>query len=164
MAAPEVALDRYETGAILNDIGSFDMGNFKVRPTLQKAVCLLQPLELNPGYVFKRRLRGMHRPIPANGGFAMGEMPPSMPTMPAELESEQARHRCPEFRDCLADKNDDPAMLEALSPISHLDGPGMEKGEIPKSVKGEKSRLGMEEGRAARGDLWRDGVEGHRNG
>ena len=52
MNATRRPLDQYELAAVLNDIGNFDMSNFKGRLTLQKTVYLLQSFGLDLGYEF----------------------------------------------------------------------------------------------------------------
>ena len=164
MVASGSAPDRYEMAAILNDIGNFDMSTFKGRLTLQKTVFLLQSFGLSLGYVFKWYLHGPYCPTLANDGYAMDEIASSMPTIPIELESEQAQRRYLEFKDFLAGKKDDPAMLEISSSICFLDRLGFEKGEMFEIVKNKKPKFSMELCQAAWGDLEEYGVVGHRNG
>lgn len=164
MVAQGSALDRYEMAAILNDIGNFDMSNFKGRLTLQKTVFLLQSFGLNLGYVFEWYLHGAYCPTLASDGYAMDEIASSMPTIPIELESEQAQRRYLEFKEFLADKKDNPTMLEIASSICYLDGLDIEKGEILELVKNKKPKFSMEQCQAAWNDLEKYGVVGHRNG
>ena len=164
VVTPRGTLDRYEVAAILNDIGNFDMSNFKGRLTLQKTVYLLQSFGLNLGYVFKWYLHGTYCPTLASDGRAIEELAPNMPAIPIEFESEQAQRRYLEFKEFLADKKYDPAMLEISSSVCYLDGLGLEKGEILELVKDKKPKFSMEQCKAAWGDLEKYGVVGHRNG
>lgn len=163
LAASEGTLDRYEMAAILNDIGNFDTSNFKGRLTLQKTVYLLQSFGLNLGYVFKWYLHGTYCPALANDGFAMEKIAPSMPSIPIEFEAERNQHRYLEFKEYLADKKNDPAMLEISSSICYLDSLGFEKGEILELVKNKKPKFSIEQCRTAWDDLEKYRVVGCSN-
>ena len=163
MAASEGTLDRYEMAAILNDIGNFDTSNFKGRLTLQKTVYLLQSFGLNLGYVFKWYLHGTYCPALANDGFAMEKIAPSMPSIPIEFEAERNQRRYLEFKEYLADKKNDPAMLEISSSICYLDGLGFKKGEILELVKNKKPKFSIEQCRTAWDDLEKYRVVGCSN-
>ena len=156
-------MDRYELAAILNDIGNFDVSNFKGRLTLQKTVYLLQSFGLNLGYEFRWYIHGTYCPSLTNDGFAIEEIAPNMPRIPIEFEAEHAQRRYAEFKEFLADKKDDPAMLEISSSICYLDGLGLEKDEILKLVENKKPKFRMEQCREAWKDLERYSVVGRRH-
>ena len=157
-------VDRYELAAILNDIGNFDMSNFKGRLTLQKTVYLLQSFGLDLGYKFVWYIHGTYCPLLANDGFAIEEIASRMPRIPIEFEAERAQRRYAEFKEFLANKKDDPAMLEISSSICYLDGYGIEKDRILEFVENKKAKFRLEQCQEAWRDLERYGVVGRRHG
>ena len=164
MEGAQRALDRYELAAVLNDIGNFDMTNFKGRLTLQKTVYLLQSFGLDLGYEFTWHLHGTYCVALARDGLAIEEIAPGMPKIPIELEDDGMQRRYAEFKEFLDDKKHDPAMLEIASSICYLAGIGMEKSKILRLVEDKKPRFSGEQCRRAWGDLERYGVVGGRHG
>lgn len=158
------SVDRYELAAILNDVGNFDMSNFKGRLTLQKTVYLLQSFGLNLGYKFVWYIHGTYCPLLANDGFDIEEIASRMPRIPIEFEGERVQRRYAEFKEFLANKKDDPAMLEISSSICYLDGYGVEKDRILEFVENKKAKFRMEQCQEAWRDLERYGVVGRRHG
>lgn len=157
-------MGRYEMAAILNDIGNFDMANFKGRLTLQKTIYLLQSFGVSLGYEFKWYLHGTYCPALMTDGLAIEEVAPSLPSIPIKFESEHAQRRYVEFKEFLADKKHDPAMLEVASSVCYLDGIGLEKGEILELVKNKKRKFTTEQCQRAWDDLERYRVVGDRHG
>lgn len=157
-------LDRYELAAVLNDIGNFDMSNFKGRLTLQKTVYLLQSFGINLGYRFAWYLHGTYCPALAYDGFAIESIAPDMPEIPIEFEADGVQRRYAEFKEFLSDKKHDPAMLEIASLICYLDGIGVERGEILRLVEDKKAGLGAGQCRRAWDDLERYKAVGSRHG
>lgn len=157
-------VERHELAAILNDIGNFDVSNFKGRLTLQKTVYLLQSFGINLGYKFTWYLHGTYCTALARDGFAIESIAPRMPKIDINFETDDAQRRYAEFKEFLRDKKLDPAMLEISSSICHLDSTGMEKGEILRRVERKKPKFSAEQCERAWDDLERHRVVGNRHG
>ena len=164
MEDAQPALDRYELAAVLNDIGNFDMANFKGRLTLQKTVYLLQSFGLDLGYEFTWHLHGTYCIALARDGLAIEEIAPGMPKIPIKMEDDGMQRRYAEFKEFLDGKKHDPSMLEIASSICYLAGIGMEKGEILRLVEDKRPRLREEQCERAWNDLEKYGVVGGRHG
>lgn len=131
-------MERRELAIILKDVGNFSMDDFAGRLTLQKTVCLLQAFGVKLGYRFTWYLHGPYCKALVKDGYAARQVIGSLPDVDIRFEGDSIQRRYEEFKEFMADKKNEPALLEIAASIYHLAAAGIGKADALKFTEEKK--------------------------
>ena len=134
-------MDKYDFGLILKDIGNFDISNFDGRLILQKTVYVLKAFKINLGYEYNWYLHGTYSPELARAGYQVSEIIDKIPDIAVKFQDENVQTNYDNFKGFIADKKDNPDLLEISSSICYLFREDFKKDEILELVENKKARF-----------------------
>ncbi len=134
-------MDAYDLGAILKDVGNFDMSEFKGRLILQKTVYLLQSFGVDLGYKFGWYLHGTYCTKLAGDGFELKKVMDDIPKLEIKFTDVDVQSSYEKYMQFIDDKKFDPDLLEIASSIHYLSRSNFEKDEVLGMVERKKKQF-----------------------
>lgn len=121
-----------ELVAVLKDVGSFSMDDFRGRLTPQKTVCLLQAFGVNLGYRFTWCLHEPYCKALVKIGYAARLVVDDLPEIDISFEGEPVQRRYEQFKVFMADKKSNATLLEIRASMYYLAAAGIGRADILK--------------------------------